>query len=59
MHATRPFLNRRHQHQTSHVRSGEAKLVERDSEQTTDKTGAPDEQHAGSKSCWTCKHKTK
>jgi hypothetical protein len=39
MHATRPVLYRRHRRQTSHVRSGEAKIVERDSEQTTDKTG--------------------
>jgi hypothetical protein len=54
MHATGPVLHRRHRRQTPHVR-GEAKIAERDGEQTTDKTGTPDEQHVGSKSCWVCR----
>lgn len=58
MHATRPVLHRRHRRQTLHVR-GEAKIVERNGEQTTDKTGTPVEQRVISKSCWVCKHKTK
>jgi hypothetical protein len=32
MHALRSVLHRRHRRQISHVRSGEAKIAERDSE---------------------------